>query len=335
MTILDKILIDKRAEVAARKELICIQDLKSSPFFNRKGLSLRSALLHPTLFPSASPSSGTPSSGLPSLGTPSSGTPSSGIPSSELPSSGTPSSGIPSSELPSSGSLSLGTTSSPSYISTFRSLGVGIIAEFKRKSPSKGWIHEDADVVEVASGYCDAGAAGISILTDTPWFGGVVQDVLAARPHVSCPVLRKDFIIDEYQLFEAKSMGADVILLIAAALTVDECEKLAFKAKALDLEVLLEVHNKEELGHCNDAVDMVGVNNRNLKTFEVSTAVSFELAPLIPDKFVKVSESGLSDTATLRELMAVGYQGFLMGETFMKHSDPAFELKKLISALVF
>ena len=303
MTILDKILIDKRAEVAARKEFIGLQDLQSSPFFNRKGLSLRSALLHTTLFPSASPSTGfTTSASLTSAS-------------------------------PSSGSVLYGSASSPLDSSTFHSFGAGIIAEFKRKSPSKGWIHEDADVVEITSAYCEAGAAGLSILTDTPWFGGVLQDVISARPHVSCPVLRKDFVIDEYQLYEAKAMGADVILLIAAALTIDECKQLAYKAKELDLEVLLEVHNQEELGHCNEAVDMVGVNNRNLKTFEVTTAVSFELAPLIPDRFVKISESGLSDPATLRELMDVGFQGFLMGETFMKQPDPAEELRKLVNAL--
>lgn len=207
----------------------------------------------------------------------------------------------------------------------------GIIAEFKRKSPSKGWIYEDADVVEVTSGYSEAGAAGISILTDSKYFGGVQQELTSARPHVSCPILRKDFMIDEYQLYEAKSIGADVILLIAAALSPSECKQLASKAKELGLEVLLEVHTREELDHICDEVDMVGVNNRNLKTFEVSTELSVELASLIPDRFVKVSESGISDVSTVKLLMGHGFRGFLMGENFMKEKDPAAALERFAS----
>lgn len=209
----------------------------------------------------------------------------------------------------------------------------GIISEFKRKSPSLGWINEEADVVEVAAGYSAAGASGISILTDSEFFGGSPLDIMAARQFVACPVLRKDFMIDEYQLYEAKAMGADVVLLIAAALTVKQTLELASKAHELGLEVLLEVHNEQELGHANDFVDMLGVNNRNLKTFEQSIQISFDLAALIPDQFLKVSESGISKIETVRELRAVGYKGFLMGENFMKEENPASALVNFISSL--
>jgi len=209
----------------------------------------------------------------------------------------------------------------------------GIISEFKRKSPSLGWIHEDADVVDVTAGYSDAGASGISILTDSEYFGGTLLDLMAARPFITCPVLRKDFIIDEYQIYEAKAIGADVILLIAAVLTVTDTLKFAHKAHELGLEVLLEVHNAEEIGHANDFVDMIGVNNRNLKNFEQSIQTSFDLAALIPDKFVKVSESGISKVETVKELRKAGYHGFLMGENFMKEENPAEALKQFIRKL--
>ena len=209
----------------------------------------------------------------------------------------------------------------------------GIISEFKRKSPSLGWIHEDADVVDITSGYNASGASGISILTDLEYFGGTPMDLMAARPFISCPVLRKDFVIDEYQLYEAKAMGADVVLLIAAALTVEQTLELAQKAHELGLEVLLEVHNAEEIGHANDYVDMLGVNNRNLKTFEQSIQTSFDLAALIPDKFVKVSESGISKTETVKELRKVGYKGFLMGENFMKEENPTAALARFVNGL--
>ncbi|MEI6556711.1 MAG: indole-3-glycerol phosphate synthase TrpC [Paludibacter sp.] len=209
----------------------------------------------------------------------------------------------------------------------------GIISEFKRKSPSLGWIHEDADVVDITSGYSAAGASGISILTDLEYFGGTPMDLMAARQFITCPVLRKDFVIDEYQLYEAKAMGADVVLLIATALTVEQTLELARKAHELGLEVLLEVHNAEEIGHANDFVDMLGVNNRNLKTFEQSIQTSFDLAALIPEKFVKVSESGISKTETVKELRKVGYKGFLMGENFMKEENPAEALGNFIANL--
>jgi indole-3-glycerol phosphate synthase len=209
----------------------------------------------------------------------------------------------------------------------------GIISEFKRKSPSKGWIHEGANVVDITSGYSDNGASGISILTDEKYFGGTPADVIAARPTVSCPILRKEFVVDEYQLYEAKAMGADLILLIAAALSVEQTKQLARKARELHLEVLLEVHNEQELGHANEFVNMLGVNNRNLKTFVTDVQVSFDLAALIPNDFVKVSESGISKSETVKELRKAGYRGFLMGENFMKEDNPALALKNFITAL--
>lgn len=207
----------------------------------------------------------------------------------------------------------------------------GIIAEFKRRSPSKGWIHQNADVLTITSGYSAAGASGISILTDTPYFGGTPDDLTSARGQVACPILRKDFMIDEYQVLEARAMGADVILLIAAALTVEQTKALACRARELDLEVLLEVHNRAELGHVNEFVQVVGVNNRNLKTFEVDVELSMQLLEHIPDDFVKISESGISSPETVRMLRQAGYRGFLMGENFMKEQDPAAALKHFIA----
>jgi indole-3-glycerol phosphate synthase len=209
----------------------------------------------------------------------------------------------------------------------------GIIAEFKRKSPSLGWIYEDADVMDITSGYSEAGASGISILTDLEYFGGTAIDLMAARKFIACPVLRKDFVIDVYQLYEAKAMGADVILLIAAALTVEKTLELAQKAHDLGLEVLLEVHNKEEIGHANDFVDLLGVNNRNLKTFEQNVQTSFDLVDFIPDKFVKISESGISKVETVKDLRRAGYKGFLMGENFMKEENPAEALKEFLKGI--
>ena len=209
----------------------------------------------------------------------------------------------------------------------------GIISEFKRKSPSKGWIKERGIAAETASGYCKNGASGVSILTDFPFFGGSPEDLISARPHVDCPILRKDFMVDEYQFYEAKAMGADVVLLIAAALTVSETEKFAKLAKSLGLEVLLEIHNEDELAHINDYVDIVGVNNRNLKTFEVNLQTSKDLAKLIPDKFVKISESGISNPESVKVLKKYGFKGFLMGENFMKEENPAESLKKFINGI--
>lgn len=199
----------------------------------------------------------------------------------------------------------------------------GIISEFKRKSPSKGWINGTASVESVSIGYMQAGASALSILTDKDFFGGANDDLKAARKYNYCPILRKDFVVDEYQILEAKSIGADCILLIAAALEPARLKELAAFAKNLGLEVLMEVHDREELERslCDD-LDLVGVNNRNLKTFDVSLQTSLDLVNKIPNRYVKISESGISDPATLITLKRAGFDGFLIGENFMKSSRP-------------
>lgn len=209
----------------------------------------------------------------------------------------------------------------------------GIIAEFKRRSPSKGVINADADVAKTVDGYSLAGAAAISVLTDRDYFGGSFDDLRAARSAVRIPILRKDFIIDKKQICEAKIWGADVILLIAAALTPEKTAELACFARLLGLEVLLEIHGSAELEHLCPYIDVVGVNNRNLSTFATDVSVSMELADKIPAQFVKISESGISDPETVRQLRAVGYRGFLMGENFMKQSDPALALAQFIERI--
>ncbi|HEY9005856.1 indole-3-glycerol phosphate synthase TrpC [Ohtaekwangia sp.] len=199
----------------------------------------------------------------------------------------------------------------------------GIIAEFKRKSPSKGVINAHAPVERTTIGYLQAGASALSVLTDTPSFGGSTDDLMTARKFNFCPIIRKDFTIDEYQVIEAKSMGADAILLIAAVLDPQQSRKLADLAHSFGMEVLLEVHDEDELKQNLEAgADLIGVNNRNLKTFEVSIDISKKLAPMIPDSVVKVSESGISSADTIIELRKHGYRGFLMGENFMKHDHP-------------
>lgn len=199
----------------------------------------------------------------------------------------------------------------------------GVIAEIKRKSPSKGILNKNVSIERTSIGYMQAGASALSILTDTKFFGGANEDLTVARKFNFCPILRKDFTIDEYQIIEAKSIGADAILLIAAALEAKAASKLADFAHSLGLEVLLEVHDEEELKNVADVdVDLIGVNNRSLKTFEVSIEISKRLASLIPAGKVKVSESGLSDPAAIAELKKAGYEGFLIGETFMKHGRP-------------
>ena len=199
----------------------------------------------------------------------------------------------------------------------------GIIAEFKRKSPSKGIINANASVETTTRGYADAGASAISVLTDEKFFGGRTEDLLLARKANSCPILRKDFTIDAYQVAEAKSIGADAILLIAAVLDPAESKKLAAFAHELGMEVLLEVHNEEELReNLQVGADLIGVNNRDLKTFSVSIDVSKRLAPLMPRDVLKVSESGISNPEAIAELRSHGYEGFLIGENFMKHAQP-------------
>ena len=215
----------------------------------------------------------------------------------------------------------------------------GIIAEFKRKSPSKGVINATADVQQTTGGYVRAGAAALSVLTDVDFFGGSDENLRITRQHNRCPILRKDFVIDPYQITEAKAIGADAILLIAAILPPAKVLTLAQHAHRLGLEVLLEVHNEEELRQTARQetiapfVDVVGVNNRNLKTFEVSINTSVQLAKLMPENTVKISESGISDPAAIRELQQHGYQGFLVGEHFMRQDDPAGACKALIEKL--
>ncbi|GAL63923.1 indole-3-glycerol phosphate synthase TrpC [Algibacter lectus] len=259
MNILDKITLDKRNEVALRKQLIPTSQLEQSVLFGRQTVSLANNL---------------------------------------------------------------------------RNSKSGIIAEHKRRSPSKSVINNNLNVQDVAKGYQDAGVCGMSVLTDGKYFGGSLDDLLTARASCNLPLLRKEFIIDEYQMLEAKAYGADVILLIAAILSRDEIKQFSEFAKSLNLDVLLEVHNEEELHKSiMPSLDMLGVNNRNLKTFEVSLETSKLLSTQIPNDFVKVSESGISSVEAIKELQPFGYQGFLIGENFMKTNNPGASATDFINQL--
>lgn len=259
MTILDKIIKDKRVEVALKKQLIPVKQLEQSVLFGNATVSLAEKL---------------------------------------------------------------------------KNSSTGIIAEHKRRSPSKSVINQSFNVQDVAKGYEEAGVCGMSVLTDGKYFGGSLDDLLLARASCKLPLLRKEFIIDEYQILDAKAHGADVILLIASVLTRSEIKILSEFAKSLDLDVLLEVHNEEELHKSiMPSLDMLGVNNRNLKTFEVSTQISKDLSTLIPDEFVKVSESGISAIETIKDLKEYGYQGFLIGENFMKTDNAGKSAKEFINQL--
>lgn len=210
----------------------------------------------------------------------------------------------------------------------------GIIAEFKRRSPSKGWIKEDGEPTVIPPSYAENGAAALSILTDEKFFGGKLKFIQQARPLVPpIPILRKDFIIDEYQLLQARQIGADAVLLIAACLSKQKCKELARKAHALGLETLLEVHSEPELEYVGDNIDMVGVNNRNLGTFHTDVQNSYRLANLLPKDYLLVSESGISNPLTVRELRQAGFRGFLIGETFMKTPNPGLALKEFIKGI--
>jgi len=256
MTILDRIVADKRIEVEHAQQLHPIAELEQSSFFNRECFSLKNTIL----LPGAS----------------------------------------------------------------------GIISEFKRQSPSKGVINGTVKVEDVTFGYQKAGASAISILTDSKYFGGTTADLIAARTNLTIPVLRKDFTISEYQIIEAKAIGADLILLIAASLEKEEILRFAQLAKSLGLEVLFEVHSEEELDKVNPYIDFVGVNNRNLKTFDVDINISKKLSSIIPNDFIKVSESGISNPASIKDLKSHGYSGFLIGENFMKTNNPQNELANFI-----
>lgn len=209
----------------------------------------------------------------------------------------------------------------------------GIISEFKRRSPSKGWIKQDADASVIPVGYEQAGASALSILTDQQYFGGSLNDIVTARPTVNIPILRKDFIIDEYQLYQARCVGANAVLLIAACLTQQACANLAATAHQLGLETLLEIHSEAELDYVDDNIDMVGVNNRNLGTFHTDVANSYRLAQKLPTDKLLVSESGISSVQTIRELREAGFRGFLIGETFMKTPCPSDTLNQYITQL--
>lgn len=237
---------------------------------------------------------------------------------------------IPTSQLERSALFERNTQS----LATALQQGSGIIAEHKRRSPSKSVINHNLSVQNVAQGYENAGVSGMSVLTDGKYFGGSLDDLLLARAVTTFPLLRKEFIVDEYQILEAKAHGADAILLIAASLTRKEIEDFSAFAKALHLDVLCESHNKEELlKSIVPTVDMLGINNRNLKTFDVSIQTSKDLVALIPDEFVKVSESGISSVTAIKELQPYGFEGFLIGENFMKTDNPGESATTFINQL--
>jgi indole-3-glycerol phosphate synthase len=210
----------------------------------------------------------------------------------------------------------------------------GIIAEFKRKSPSKGVINSLSQVEQVTTGYFVEGASGVSVLTDSKFFGGSIADLLTIRNKSTFPILRKDFIIDEYQVIESKSAGADAILLIAAVLEKKEIEHLSKLSRSLGMEVLLEIHEASELDKVNQYVNIIGVNNRNLKTFDVNTYKSEEIAEKIPRGFLKISESGISSQEIIRKLKGHGYSGFLIGEKFMCTPDPVKSFSEFVKDIL-
>jgi len=209
----------------------------------------------------------------------------------------------------------------------------GVISEFKRKSPSKPSINLNADINKVVLGYEEANSSAISILTDNLFFGGTREDITSLREKITIPILRKDFIIDEYQVFETKSLGADAILLIASCLSVNDVEKLSSLAKSLGLETILEVHSKEELKYLNENIDIVGVNNRNLTLFKTDINNSINLSKHIPKRFFKISESGISSLNHIIKLKKCGYKGFLIGENFMKSDNPSRACKNFINLI--
>ena len=208
----------------------------------------------------------------------------------------------------------------------------GIISEFKRKSPSKGVIHGEADVVEITTAYTSNGASALSVLTDEFFFGGSTMDLIKARVN-QIPILRKDFMIDEYQILEAKAMGADVILLIAACLSALEVKKMASFAKRLGLEVLLELHEEKELDHICEDTTIIGINNRDLRTFTVDIQRSLRMAERIPPDKIKVAESGISSIENIKLFRENGFQGFLIGENFMKEKSPAIAFASFVHQL--
>ncbi|PWW27616.1 indole-3-glycerol phosphate synthase TrpC [Chryseobacterium sp. AG844] len=209
----------------------------------------------------------------------------------------------------------------------------GIIAEFKRKSPSKGIINNSVQPLEVVSAYKNSGASGVSILTDHDFFGGDLNDILSVRNDINIPILRKDFMIDEYQFYEAKSIGADVVLLIASCLSPAQVQEFTELAHQLKLEVLLEIHTEDELKHFNSKIDLVGINNRNLKDFKVDLQHSVQLKNQLPKEVLSVAESGIYSIEDFQFLKEKGFDGFLMGEYFMKNTDPAKAFEEFASQI--
>lgn len=211
--------------------------------------------------------------------------------------------------------------------------GFPVIAEFKRRSPSKGDINITAELKDVISGYQKAGAAGISVLTDHHFFGGSNDDLSIARDQAKIPVIRKEFIINPYQIYESKAIGADAILLIAAVLEKEQARDLAALANYLGMEVLMELHDEKDAEKLNAYVDMVGINNRNLKTFEVNLEHAAQMASLLPGDILPIAESGIHSADDVLFLKNAGFKGFLMGEYFMKHNDPGQACMKLKEVL--
>ncbi len=209
----------------------------------------------------------------------------------------------------------------------------GIIAEYKRRSPSKGWIAKERDILEIAKGYQQAGAAGMSVLTDLFFFGGRIQDLESIRVEIQLPLLRKDFIVDPYQIYEAKAYGADVILLIAECLNTEDINEFTTIAQDLGMEVLMELHTSQELDKLNDRINIVGINNRNLETFVVDIQTSLELFHQIPDHFSRISESGIHSPKDAILLKKQGFDGFLIGEYFMKTPNPGITCQHFIQAI--
>lgn len=222
------------------------------------------------------------------------------------------------------------TFSAKKYLTDFSK--TGIIAEFKRKSPSKGMINEHADISEIAKTYTANGASCISVLTDNHFFGGSAEDLQRVREN-NIPILRKDFIIDEYQVVESKAIGADLILLIAACLSAQNVQELAFFAKSIGLEVLLEIHNEQELKHICNEIDIIGVNNRDLKSFNVNINRSIELSKQIPADKIKIAESGIDSIETINIFKQAGFNGFLIGEHFMKSDNPGYSFQQFVKQL--
>lgn len=208
----------------------------------------------------------------------------------------------------------------------------GIIAEFKRKSPSKGFINKDVLVKDVVVGYEKFGASVVSVLTDEQFFGGSFEDLQQAKEILNIPILRKDFIVDEFQVYETKAIGADLMLLIAECLTKDEVYNLAKTAKEIGLEVLLELHSEDQMEKINEFIDLIGINNRNLKNFEVDIQKSKQILKQLPQNLIKVAESGISDPETVKELRQAGFQAFLIGENFMKADNPSQAFEQFVKA---